>query len=235
MDSCSDRTIMQHPSPLKSAPGVGASASTELLAEEAPQLQSSPLTSSSVALSHKDKTEVNNTQSQSQLSRVPPTSEAAAGPEKYLASRSRFGVGRMMSRVGSLSGTLLPAALTSQQASMQRRQGHHGKTGASNAAIASSGSTSGGIGIAVGSTKQLNMASMKIVQKIKERRQSRMTDAVKEPFGGNFMLNPRGGKRLTWDMVVTAPLLIYLTVMMPFRLCFDNEPKVFSGKAMTDD
>jgi hypothetical protein len=32
-----------------------------------------------------------------------------------------------------------------------------------------------------------------------------------------------------WDMGVIVPLLVYLTIMTPFRICFDNEPRQFSA------
>jgi hypothetical protein len=47
-----------------------------------------------------------------------------------------------------------------------------------------------------------------------------------EPY---FMISPKGSFRLIWDFCVITPLLIYLAVMMPFRLCFANEPITFSG------
>lgn len=45
----------------------------------------------------------------------------------------------------------------------------------------------------------------------------------------SFMINPKGRFRLTWDFCIVTPLLLYLAVMMPFRLCFANEPRTFSG------
>ena len=34
--------------------------------------------------------------------------------------------------------------------------------------------------------------------------------------------------RLTWDIGLIMPFLVYLTIVMPFRLCFANEPVLFS-------
>ena len=39
-----------------------------------------------------------------------------------------------------------------------------------------------------------------------------------------FMVNPTKPFRMCWDLGLVAPLLLYLTVMMPYRLCFANEP-----------
>eukprot|EP00615_Pteridomonas_danica_P010771 CAMPEP_0114346406 /NCGR_PEP_ID=MMETSP0101-20121206/13045_1 /TAXON_ID=38822 ORGANISM="Pteridomonas danica, Strain PT" /NCGR_SAMPLE_ID=MMETSP0101 /ASSEMBLY_ACC=CAM_ASM_000211 /LENGTH=346 /DNA_ID=CAMNT_0001483037 /DNA_START=246 /DNA_END=1283 /DNA_ORIENTATION=- len=44
-----------------------------------------------------------------------------------------------------------------------------------------------------------------------------------------FMINPKGRFRLSWDFLLVTPMLVYLAVMMPFRLCFANEPKTFSA------
>jgi len=35
--------------------------------------------------------------------------------------------------------------------------------------------------------------------------------------------------RMTWDLALIMPFLIYLAVVMPFRLCFANEAVVDSG------
>ena len=43
------------------------------------------------------------------------------------------------------------------------------------------------------------------------------------------MINPKNSFRMTWDLAVLLPLLLYLTIMMPFRLCFVNDPVQFSG------
>lgn len=34
--------------------------------------------------------------------------------------------------------------------------------------------------------------------------------------------------KMSWDLAIVMPLLVYLAVMIPFRLCFDNEPKILS-------
>jgi len=38
------------------------------------------------------------------------------------------------------------------------------------------------------------------------------------------MINPKKAFRMSWDIFVLLPFLVYLTVAMPFRLCFVNEP-----------
>mmetsp|Transcript_21226 Transcript_21226/g.27594 ORF Transcript_21226/g.27594 Transcript_21226/m.27594 type:complete len:450 (+) Transcript_21226:165-1514(+) len=38
-----------------------------------------------------------------------------------------------------------------------------------------------------------------------------------------FMFDPHDNKRLAWDFVFILPCLLYLTLVMPFRLCFMNE------------
>ena len=43
------------------------------------------------------------------------------------------------------------------------------------------------------------------------------------------MLNPRNKFRITWDLCIVFPLLIYLAILLPFRLCFGNEPPLFSA------
>ena len=43
---------------------------------------------------------------------------------------------------------------------------------------------------------------------------------------GCLMFDPTTARRLSWDLCVILPLLAYLTVMMPFRMCFENEPTV---------
>ena len=39
----------------------------------------------------------------------------------------------------------------------------------------------------------------------------------------DWMINPRNQFRMTWDLCVVMPFLVYLTWAMPFRLCFANE------------
>ena len=43
-----------------------------------------------------------------------------------------------------------------------------------------------------------------------------------------FMIDPRGSFRRTWDLGVLMPCLVYLGVMLPFRLTFENEAKQFT-------
>lgn len=44
-----------------------------------------------------------------------------------------------------------------------------------------------------------------------------------------WMINPTKKFRMTWDLCLIMPFLVYLTVMMPFRLCFANEPRFGTG------
>jgi|MDSY01.1.fsa_nt_gb hypothetical protein len=43
------------------------------------------------------------------------------------------------------------------------------------------------------------------------------------------MINPKKRFRMFWDICLVMPLLLYLLVVMPFRLCFMNEAKQFSS------
>eukprot|EP00614_Pseudopedinella_elastica_P029832 CAMPEP_0172624572 /NCGR_PEP_ID=MMETSP1068-20121228/137649_1 /TAXON_ID=35684 /ORGANISM="Pseudopedinella elastica, Strain CCMP716" /LENGTH=181 /DNA_ID=CAMNT_0013433583 /DNA_START=32 /DNA_END=574 /DNA_ORIENTATION=+ len=38
-----------------------------------------------------------------------------------------------------------------------------------------------------------------------------------------WMINPKNQFRMTWDIGLIMPFLLYLTIVMPFRLCFANE------------
>lgn len=40
-----------------------------------------------------------------------------------------------------------------------------------------------------------------------------------------FMISPKSGCKLAWDIGLIAPLLIYFTIMIPFRLSFVNDPQ----------
>lgn len=42
---------------------------------------------------------------------------------------------------------------------------------------------------------------------------------------GPMMLNPRGSKRMAWDFGVVIPLLIYMIVLLPFRMLLNNDAK----------
>jgi len=44
-----------------------------------------------------------------------------------------------------------------------------------------------------------------------------------------WMINPRNRFRMTWDIGFIMPFLVYLAVMMPFRMCFVNEAKQFTA------
>jgi len=43
------------------------------------------------------------------------------------------------------------------------------------------------------------------------------------------MINPKNAFRVTWDLCVLLPFLIYLILTLPFRLCFVNDPTPFSA------
>ena len=43
-----------------------------------------------------------------------------------------------------------------------------------------------------------------------------------------WMVNPLNKFRMWWDLGVIMPLLLYLTVLLPFRLAFENEPPRFT-------
>ena len=45
-----------------------------------------------------------------------------------------------------------------------------------------------------------------------------------QPARPCLMANPQSGYRMSWDFAVIMPCLAYLTIMMPFRMCFGNEP-----------
>lgn len=45
----------------------------------------------------------------------------------------------------------------------------------------------------------------------------------------HMMINPKKPFRMGWDMLILMPLLMYLLVSLPFRLCFQNEPDLGSG------
>ena len=43
-----------------------------------------------------------------------------------------------------------------------------------------------------------------------------------------FMLSPVHTPRLAWDLAVITPLMAYLTIIMPFRICFNNDAEISS-------
>ena len=56
--------------------------------------------------------------------------------------------------------------------------------------------------------------------------------AATNPYGkdgaalGCFMADPQEPKRMMWDFMVIMPCLAYLTMMMPFRMTFNNGERV---------
>jgi hypothetical protein len=43
-----------------------------------------------------------------------------------------------------------------------------------------------------------------------------------------WMVNPRSNVRISWDLTVMMPLLLYLLVMLPFRFAFNNEARIYT-------
>eukprot|EP00613_Pedinella_sp_CCMP2098_P050289 CAMPEP_0171819112 /NCGR_PEP_ID=MMETSP0992-20121227/2028_1 /TAXON_ID=483369 /ORGANISM="non described non described, Strain CCMP2098" /LENGTH=198 /DNA_ID=CAMNT_0012433351 /DNA_START=42 /DNA_END=635 /DNA_ORIENTATION=+ len=43
------------------------------------------------------------------------------------------------------------------------------------------------------------------------------------------MINPKNKFRMCWDLGVVMPLLVYLAIVLPFRLTFENEAPNFSS------
>ena len=130
-------------------------------------------------------------------------------------------MGRTVSQNLSKFGNMIRSSTSSMMATASHAAMSEAAEGSSSA---SSNSSRGG---AAPSKKQMNQASMLMVSNLKEQRaRGDLEDLVKQPYRGDYMINPRSRKRITWDIGITAPLLIYLTVMMPFRLCFANEPEL---------
>jgi hypothetical protein len=44
----------------------------------------------------------------------------------------------------------------------------------------------------------------------------------------DWMINPRNQFRMTWDLCILFPFLMYLTIIMPFRMTFVNEAVTYS-------
>ena len=44
----------------------------------------------------------------------------------------------------------------------------------------------------------------------------------------DWMINPRNEFRMIWDLCILFPLLMYLTIVMPFRMTFANEAPTYS-------
>jgi hypothetical protein len=60
------------------------------------------------------------------------------------------------------------------------------------------------------------------VSKAAVKVQAQLIVNQKDP--GLWRINPKGRFRMTWDLALVLPLLVYLAVVMPFRLSFNNEP-----------
>ena len=43
-----------------------------------------------------------------------------------------------------------------------------------------------------------------------------------------YMINPAGLPRMFWDFLVVMPVLLYLVVIMPYRIAFENDPKIYT-------
>eukprot|EP00614_Pseudopedinella_elastica_P009557 CAMPEP_0172607538 /NCGR_PEP_ID=MMETSP1068-20121228/27690_1 /TAXON_ID=35684 /ORGANISM="Pseudopedinella elastica, Strain CCMP716" /LENGTH=935 /DNA_ID=CAMNT_0013410567 /DNA_START=183 /DNA_END=2990 /DNA_ORIENTATION=- len=80
-----------------------------------------------------------------------------------------------------------------------------------------------------------NETSRKSPQQVRDEKVKVLADEIQkkteedEGTEYRFMINPSGPFRMTWDLGVVAPLLLYLTVAVPFRLSFENDPPLYSG------
>eukprot|EP00614_Pseudopedinella_elastica_P009436 CAMPEP_0172599062 /NCGR_PEP_ID=MMETSP1068-20121228/19154_1 /TAXON_ID=35684 /ORGANISM="Pseudopedinella elastica, Strain CCMP716" /LENGTH=747 /DNA_ID=CAMNT_0013399195 /DNA_START=167 /DNA_END=2406 /DNA_ORIENTATION=+ len=58
------------------------------------------------------------------------------------------------------------------------------------------------------------------------------TDAIEKKAVLNesdaWKINPKNKFRMGWDLFLIMPFLIYMTIAMPFRLCFANDPIIFT-------
>jgi hypothetical protein len=50
---------------------------------------------------------------------------------------------------------------------------------------------------------------------------------IPEQTPGTCMFDPFSSKRTAWDLLIILPCLMYLTVMMPYRLCFVDNVSFF--------
>jgi len=88
-------------------------------------------------------------------------------------------------------------------------------------------------GAAAGSLTSLDGEGGSPAQKIKRSDSKRDSIRSLNPYEkddgaaplGWCMTDPRDGKRMSWDFLAIMPSLAYLTIMMPFRMCFVNEAK----------
>ena len=59
------------------------------------------------------------------------------------------------------------------------------------------------------------------------------SDTEKAPLvlveSDEWMINPRNQFRMIWDLCILLPFLMYLTIVMPFRMTFSNEAEVYSA------
>jgi len=59
------------------------------------------------------------------------------------------------------------------------------------------------------------------------------SDTEKPPLvlveSDEWMINPRNQFRMIWDLCILLPFLMYLTIVMPFRMTFSNEAEVYSA------
>ena len=60
-------------------------------------------------------------------------------------------------------------------------------------------------------------------------RKARQAFADAKPFGAQkrspCLFDPADSKRMAWDIFVIIPMLVYLTMMMPYQMCFAAEPR----------
>jgi hypothetical protein len=72
--------------------------------------------------------------------------------------------------------------------------------------------------------KSISMADgLKIVKQQKITATEIDPSLSQEPW--KFMFDPHDWRRMAWDFAFILPCLVYLTVMMPYRLCFAHDAK----------
>jgi hypothetical protein len=58
------------------------------------------------------------------------------------------------------------------------------------------------------------------------------SEQVKVPKTYRFMWDPQTPGRMSWDFFLIIPLLVYLAVVMPFKMCFNYESPPYSTMFM---
>jgi hypothetical protein len=71
----------------------------------------------------------------------------------------------------------------------------------------------------------------KFLKMYEHMRATTLSDEIAAPIlrdTGEWMIDPRSNFRITWDLTVMMPFLLYLVIMLPFRFAFDNDARTFS-------